>query len=186
MKLISSASTPPGILGIGAFLDNEIDRLVSRLPQTAGLVLVLAEVRDPGNVGTILRTAWASGVDAVFLGEACADLYNSKVVRATAGGIFHIPISREVAVAPLLGDLRVHGYQCVGATPQGPRPYDDVDMNSSTAIVVGNEAWGFSEIVKSALDIEAFVPMKGRVDSLNVGVAACLFMFEAARQRRHG
>lgn len=181
MKSISGATTPPGFLGVCEFVDEPAAVLMSKRPQ---LAVVLAGVNDPGNAGTILRSAWAAGGDAVFLGPGTVDVYNPKVVRASAGALFHVPISREVELGWLLEELRGMGLIRIGADPRAPAAYDEIDMTAPSAFVFGSEAWGIPEDVARGVDIKASVPMHGAADSLNVAVAASLFLFEAARQRR--
>lgn len=181
MASISDAATPQGIVAIAGFVDQPAEQLLERSPD---LSVVLAEVRDPGNVGTILRSAWAVGAGAVFLGAGTADVYNPKVVRATAGALFRVPVARGVAIPWLLDELGDRGIRRVAADPHSGVAYDDVDLTRRCALVFGNEAWGVPEEVVRRVDERATIPMRGRAESLNVGAAAAVFLFEAARQRR--
>ncbi|MGH2690677.1 MAG: TrmH family RNA methyltransferase, partial [Actinomycetota bacterium] len=149
-----------------------------------GLCVVLADVRDPGNVGTILRSAWAVGAGAVFLGAGTADPYNPKVVRSSAGALFRVPWARGVALPWVLGGLGVRGFRRIAADPHGGAAYDEVDLTGRCALLFGNEAWGVPEEVVAGVDERATIPMQGQAESLNVGAAAAVFLFEAARQRR--
>ena len=182
MASISDAATPQGIVAIAGFVDQPAQRLVEPTPD---LSVVLADVRDPGNVGTILRSAWAVGAGAVFLGAGTADVYNPKVVRATAGALFHVPIVRNVALPWLLDELGHRGVRRVAADPHSGTAYDEVDLTGRCVLVFGNEAWGVPEEVVHRVDERATIPMRGQAESLNVGAAAAVFLFEAARQRRH-
>lgn len=182
MAALSGTETPPGLLGVVPFVDRDPQRL---LDGPARLLVVLDQLRDPGNLGTILRTAWAAGVDGVFLGEGCVDVYNPKVVRASAGAIFHVPVARDVAIPWILTQLGSRGIQRVAADPAAAATYDEVDMGGPCALVFGNEAWGLPEEVLAAVDQRASIPMQAAAESVNVGIAAAVFLFEALRQRRH-
>jgi TrmH family RNA methyltransferase len=181
MKALSGTMTPPGILAVASFVDVEASTL---LEKNLALPIVLADVRDPGNAGTILRTGWAVGADAAFLSRSTVDLYNSKVVRASAGALFNLPVSREVEVPFLIENLQRKGLMTVAAHPEGRVSYDEVDMSGPCALIFGNEAWGVSDDILEQVDVSAKIPMEAGAESLNVGVAAAVFMIEAARQRR--
>jgi len=148
------------------------------------LVLVLADVRDPGNAGTLLRTAEAAGADAVVFCAGSVDPYNPKTVRSSAGSIFLVPVVVMDTVAGALDALGARGYQRVGAVVRQGEDYLSFDWRRRSAIVVGNEAAG----LPPGLDLDASVaiPMAGRAESLNVGIAGALLCFEALRQRRKG
>jgi RNA methyltransferase, TrmH family len=182
MASISDATTPQGIVAVAGFVDEDPESLLDR---AADLSVVLADVRDPGNVGTILRSAWAVGAGAVYAGAGTADVYNPKVVRATAGALFRVPVARGVAIPWLLDQLGNRGVHRVAADPHAGVAYDDVDLTRRCALVLGNEAWGVPEEVVRRVDERATIPMRGKAESLNVGAAAAVFLFEAARQRRH-
>ena len=181
MASISDATTPQGIVAVAGFVDRPVEALLDPAPD---LSVILADVRDPGNVGTILRSAWAVGAGAVFLGAGTADVYNPKVVRATAGALFRVPMARGVAIPWLLDELGNRGIRRVAADPHSGVAYDDVDLTGRCALVFGNEAWGVPEEVVRRVDERATIPMRGQAESLNVGAAAAVFLFEAARQRR--
>lgn len=181
MRSISSATTPPGVLAVCRFVDRDP---VALLREKLELVVLLAGVRDPGNAGTIVRSAAGVGADALFLGGSSVDLYNPKVVRATAGALFNVPVSRNVDVRWLLSELGARGIQRIVADPHGPTIYHDADLTKPTALVLGNEAWGVAPEVVESVDATVCIPMKHGIDSLNVSMAASVVLFEAARQRR--
>ena len=183
MRVISSTTTPPGIVAVSRFVDRDP---VALLKEQLSLVVVLAGVRDPGNAGTILRSSAAAGADAVFLGDSTVDVYNPKLVRATAGAVFGLKISRNVEIPWLLNELGTLGLHRVSADPAGESVYDQVDFRRRTALVLGNEAWGVTAELASAVDARVSIPMSKSVESLNVGMAATVLLFEAARQRRAG
>jgi TrmH family RNA methyltransferase len=181
MHAISDADTPPGLVAITSFVD--VDPL-QLLESGSDLLVVVAEVRDPGNLGTILRTARAAGAGGVFLTKGTVDIYNPKVVRASAGALFHVPVAREVAVPWVLTELGKRHFRRVAADPTATASYDEVDMRGPSALVFGNEAWGLPGEAEGAVDERASIPMRESAESLNVGVAAAVFLFEAVRQRR--
>jgi TrmH family RNA methyltransferase len=181
MESISDTTTPQGIVAVARFVDQSPQTLLDGL---TGLSVVLADVRDPGNAGTILRSAWAVGAQAVFLGTGTADPYNPKVVRSSAGALFRVPVARGVAIPWLLDELGARGIRRVVADPHSGLAYDEVDLTGPCALLFGNEAWGVPEEVVRRVDERATIPMQGQAESLNVGAAAAVFLFEAARQRR--
>jgi TrmH family RNA methyltransferase len=181
MHSISDAETPPGAVAIAPFVDVDPTQL---LDSGSDLLVVLAEVRDPGNLGTILRTARAAGAGGVFLSKGTVDVYNPKVVRASAGAMFHVPVARDVTVPWVLTELGVRNIRRVGADPAATATYDEVDMRGPSALVFGNEAWGLPGEAVATVDERASIPMRASAESLNVGIAAAVFLFEAVRQRR--
>ena len=181
MHSISDADTPPGAVAVAPFVDVDPTQL---LDSGSDLLVVLAEVRDPGNLGTILRTARAAGAGGVFLTKGTVDVYNPKVVRASAGALFHVAVAREVAIPWLLTELGARNIPRVAADRTATATYDEVDMRGPSALVFGNEAWGLPGEAVGAVDERASIPMRASAESLNVGVAAAVFLFEAVRQRR--
>jgi TrmH family RNA methyltransferase len=181
MHAISDAETPPGAVAVATFVDVDPLRLMD---SGSDLFVVLDEVRDPGNLGTILRTAWAAGAGGIFLTKGTVDVYNPKVVRASAGALFHVPVAREVAVPWALTELGKRAIRRVAADPTATASYDEVDMRGPIALVFGNEAWGLPREALAAVDERASIPMRASAESLNVGIAAAVFLFEAVRQRR--
>lgn len=179
MRAVSGTTTPQGIVAVCGFVDRPAEELV----KTPGFSVVMADVRDPGNAGTMLRTAWAVGADAVFCGGGTVDPYNPKVVRASAGALFNAPFCREADIPWVLERLGELGVKRIGAVPDAQSSYLEVDMTGPVALVFGNESWGVSDEVARRLDVAASIPMPGGAESLNVGIAAAVFCFEARRQR---
>lgn len=148
------------------------------------LIVVLESVEKPGNLGAILRSADASGVDAVVVCDPLTDLYNPNLIRSSIGGIFSVPCvacSSEECIAY----LKAHNISILTAQLQDSRLYYDTDMTGGTAIVMGTEATGLTDQWRKAADAHIRIPMLGRLDSLNVSVSAAILMFEAVRQRQH-
>jgi TrmH family RNA methyltransferase len=149
----------------------------------AGPVLVLAEVADPGNAGTLVRTAEAAGVTGV-VSTGGVDLFNPKVVRAAAGSLFRLAVCVEASSEAVLDELGDAGWWRVGTDASTGVLYDEADLTERIALVVGNEAHGLDASMHPGLDEHLRIPMTGDVESLNVAVAGAIVLFEAARQRR--
>jgi TrmH family RNA methyltransferase len=167
------------VLGVAPFVDVALAALT-----TATLVVVCVDVRDPGNLGTVLRSAEAAGAGGVVCCDGSVDLYNPKVVRASAGSVFHVPVVAGGEPVEVLERLGTAGLQRIGTVARGGDAVDDVDLCGPLAFALGNEAHGLSAEVDAMLDRRVTIPMIGRTESLNVGMAAAVLCFEAARQRR--
>ena len=176
IERVASTATPQPVLAVFPALD------VPDVPAEAKLVVVLADVRDPGNAGTVLRTADAAGVGAVVVCAGAVDPYNPKTVRASAGSLFHVPVVLGEDTATVLRRLGLAGYRRLGTAAHGGEDYAAVDWTVRTAIVLGNEAWGLPDGLE--LDGSVGIPMAGRAESLNVGMACAVLCFEALRQHR--
>lgn len=174
LERVAATVTPQPVLAVFPMLD------VPAVPTNGRFVVVMADVRDPGNAGTVLRSADASGADAVVCCGGTVDPYNPKTVRASAGSLFHVPIVVERDAAAALDALT--RYRRVGAVVQGGEDYTDYDWTQPSALVLGNEAAGLGDDL--VLDARVVIPMHGRAESLNVGMACAVLCFEAARQRR--
>jgi RNA methyltransferase, TrmH family len=182
MGRLTSTVTPQGIVAVADFLDVAIEEL----PQAPSSVAVLVEVRDPGNAGTILRSADAAGTDAVVFTSASVDVYNEKAVRASAGSLFHVPVVRETTLPATVEALRSRGMVVVAASARGATSVHDADLSRPTAVLFGNEAHGLSPEVEGMTDTTVRVPISGRAESLNLAAASALILFEMARQRGGG
>jgi signal transduction histidine kinase len=146
-------------------------------------VPVLCAVRDPGNAGTVLRSADAAGADAIVFSDQSVDVYNSKTVRASAGSLFHLPVVRGATVEAAVAALRDRGFQVLAADADGETSVYDTDLSRPTAMLFGNEAWGLPHEVSALADATVRVPIQGKAESLNLAAAAALMLFESARQR---
>ena len=183
----SDTRTPQGIVAAVALADVAPDRTRARRRGRARPVLLaLDALADPGNLGTILRSALAADADEALLSPGCADPFAPKVVRAGAGAHFHLPIrvglawdeiARRFAGAPAVNDVLV-------AEASGQTAYDEVDMAQRVALIIGNEAHGVSREAAKLATKRISIPMWNKVESLNAGIAASVILFEAARQRR--
>lgn len=155
------------------------------LEELAGttFVVVCVDVRDPGNVGAVIRVAHAAGADAVVCSEGTVDPFNPKTVRASAGSVLHIPIVMAGDAGEVLDALDGHRLRRLAAVSKGGTPYTEVDLTSAFALVLGNEASGLPPLIEERLDARLTIPMGGGAESLNVSTAAAVLCFEAARRR---
>lgn len=147
------------------------------------LVMVLEGVEKPGNLGAVLRSADAAGADAVLVCDPLTDLWNPNLIRASIGAVFTVPVvccSSDEAIAY----LKSRGIRILTAQLQDSSAYYDTDMTCGTAIVMGTEATGLTPVWREAADAHILIPMRGRLDSLNVSVSAAILLYEAVRQRR--
>lgn len=179
LERVAGTVTPQPVMAVLPFLDVDLARL-----EQARLVVVCVDVRDPGNAGTVLRSAEAAGAGGVVCCDGTVDLYNPKAVRASAGSLFHVRVVTGGDAGEVLERVRRWGMRTVGAVARGGRDYATADLTVPLALVLGNEASGLAAPLVAALDDTVTIPMNGRAESLNVGMAAAVLCFEAARQRR--
>jgi TrmH family RNA methyltransferase len=182
---ISTTVTPQGLVGVCRFLDTPFGDILAARPK---LVAVLAQVRDPGNAGTVLRCADAAGAEAVVLTDASVDLYNPKAVRASVGSHFHLPVAVGVPVEEAVAGLKGAGVRVLAADGAGDDDLDDElekgFMGGPTAWVFGNEAWGLPEETRALADAVVRVPLHGKAESLNLATAAAVCLYTSARAQR--
>ena len=176
---LSETVSPQGVVAVVADPTAEVGVVAG-----ADLVLVLADVRDPGNAGTLIRSAVAAGADAVVFAKGSVDPLHPKVVRAAAGAIFQIPLVSGVGLDEVIEFSRSHGLSLVGTAADAQVEIYEAQLSSPTAIVLGNEAWGLPEGVEAMMDVLVSIPMPGPAESLNVSVAGSVLLFETLRQRR--
>ncbi|MEV0594788.1 TrmH family RNA methyltransferase [Nonomuraea cavernae] len=181
MAELSQTVTPQGLLAVCRLVHVPLEEAV---PATPRLVAVLAHVRDPGNAGTVMRTADAAGADAVVFTDASVDPYNGKCVRASAGSLFHLPVVIGTPAAVAARHLRERGLRVLAADGAGKHTLDDVDLSGPTAWIFGNEAWGLPEEVLAEADDVVRVPIYGQAESLNLATAAAVCLYSSARSQR--
>ena len=183
MTELAQTVTPQGIIAVCEFVDVPLEEVGD-----VQLVAVLSHVRDPGNAGTVLRTADAAGADAVIFTDASVDPYNGKCVRASAGSLFHLPIVVGAPVARAIDFLRERGARVWAADGGGTRDLHDVadggDLDGPVGWVFGNEAWGLPEETVRLTDGAVSVPIYGEAESLNLATAAAVCLYTTARQQR--
>ena len=152
----------------------------ARLP----LVLVLDNLQDPGNMGTVFRSAEAAGASGILMSKDCVDVYNPKVIRSTMGAIFRLPFYRVEDLPGAVMELKDGGLRVYAAHLEGRRTYDGEDYRRGCAFLIGNEGNGLRQEVAECADCRIRIPMEGCTESLNAAVAASILLFEAVRQRR--
>jgi RNA methyltransferase, TrmH family len=187
MAELAQTITPQGLLAVCRFVDVPMERLTGAAPR---LVVLLANVRDPGNAGTVLRTADAAGADGVVFSDASVDPYNSKCVRASAGSLFHLPVVVGSPLQQAAAALRRAGLRVLAADGSAGRELDDLEpdrgLAGPTAWLFGNEAWGLPRELLALADEAVAVPIYGRAESLNLAAAAAVCLYASARAQRRG
>ena len=187
MKQLSDTVTPQGIMALcrqkrPRGLKDIIEGLKGK--DRPGLLLGLECLQDPGNMGTILRSAEAAGADGIICDRGCADVYAPKVVRSTMGAIFRLPVLSVDDLKPACRSLKEEGFEVLAAHLHAEREYDKADLCLPSLILIGNESRGLTEELSSEATSLIKIPMLGKTESLNAAVAASVLLFEAARQRR--
>lgn len=180
-KKISDTITPQGIITVVKFKENDIDSIIEK---ENPFIIVLENIQDPGNLGTILRTAEGAGADGIILSKDSVDIYNPKVTRSTMGSVFRMKfayVEDIVETVRILQSRNIAVY--AAALDRNSDSYTKKDYSGPTAILIGNEGNGLKEETVKAADETIFIPMKGKVESLNASVAASIIMYETVRQR---
>ncbi len=185
LKVMCDTNTPQGILAVCHQMHVDLQDLIDTKPQ---LVALLANIRDPGNAGTVLRAADAAGADAVIFSDNSVDVYNPKVVRSTTGSIFHLPVVIGADIATTIELLKAAGIQVFAANGGGAElPTLSKDqLAKPTAWVMGNEAWGFESETLELVDLEVAVPIYGAAESLNLATAASICLYASAFAQNAG
>lgn len=180
-KKISDTITPQGIISVVKFKEKDIDSLLSK---DNPFVVVLENIQDPGNLGTILRTAEGAGVDGIILSRDSVDIYNPKVTRSTMGSVFRMNFVYTDDIGEAITILHSKNIKVYAAAlDRNSDSYTNKDYSGPTAILIGNEGNGLKEETIKAADETVFIPMQGKVESLNASVAASIIMYEIVRQR---
>ena len=181
-KSMSETKTPQGILAVVEMPDyGLLDKGFLEQAYTKNgkiKLLVLEDTADPGNLGTIMRTAEAAGVTGVIMGKGTVDIFNPKVVRSTMGSIFRLPFAYVEDLKETIQELKKQGISFYATHLKGKKSYKDIKYSDRSAILVGNEARGLSDEVADLADTYVLIPMQGKVESLNAAVAAALMMYE--------
>lgn len=201
MRKVSATETPQGVLCVAKMPQYEREELLGRkttaargtaVSREAGrsyrrdpFLLILENIQDPGNLGTMMRTAEAAGVTGVMMSRETVDLFNPKTVRATMSAIFRVPFLYTDDLPAQIAWLREScGVQVLAAHLKASRPYDEPDYTGPCAFLIGNEGNGLTDTAAEAADARVHIPMEGSIESLNAAMAAGILMFEASRQRR--
>ena len=180
LQKISYRDKPEGLIALSPMQKHKLEDIP--IVQN-GLYLIVEGIEKPGNLGSILRSADASGVNGLIICDKCTDLYNPNVLRASTAALFYVPIA-ECSSEEAIGWLHTNNIKTLAATPHAQQNYDDINMSKSIAIVTGSEQYGLTPIWLENSDIKTRIPMCGKIDSLNVAIATSILLFEASRQRR--
>ena len=178
---LSDTQTPQGILCVVGQLSYSLEEVADA---SCPHMLVLDRLQDPGNVGTILRTAEGAGVTGILLDGECADIYNPKTIRSTMGSVFRMPFYYIQDLEEGIRYLKKRGICTYAAHLEGKRAYDEEDYRKPCAFLIGNEGNGLRPEIADLADTYIRIPMAGEVESLNAAIASAVLMFEAGRQRR--
>lgn len=179
-RRICDTKTPQGAAALVRRDEIRVEDLLDKSPQP--FLILLENLQDPGNLGTIIRTAEAAGADGIIMNEGTVDPYNPKVIRSTMGAIFRVPIISVPDFPGLVKELGKRGVHVYAAHLQGKTFYE-YDYREASAFLIGNEGNGLSDEISSLAERKIRIPMKGSVESLNASVAATIIMFETVRQR---
>jgi RNA methyltransferase, TrmH family len=182
---LTATVTPQGVIAVCQMIDVPLGQALAGIPR---LVVLCDQVRDPGNVGTVIRCADAFGADAVLISRDSVDVYNAKAVRATTGSLFHLPIAIGVDLADAASLARKAGLQVIGADADAPSTVDDLAGSGAlaqpTLWVLGNEAWGLPAQHATLLDRLVALPIYGRAESLSLSTAAAVLLYASATAQR--
>lgn len=187
MAKAADTGTPQGILCVAKIPSWTRENLLGagrNTHCTTPLLLILEDIQDPGNLGTMFRTAEAAGATGILMSRGTVDLFNPKVVRATMSAVFRMPFLVSDDLCADISALQKDGIRVYAAHLGGTRPYDALPLTQGTAFLIGNEGNGLSEKTAEAADEKTIIPMAGATESLNAAMAAGILLFEAARQRR--
>ena len=177
---MSDTQTPQGILCLVRWLQYQLEELLLR---REGVFVVLEDLQDPGNLGTIIRTGEGAGIAGVIMTRETVDIFNPKTIRATMGSIYRVPFVYVQDIADAVARLKAAGITVYAAHLKGEQYYDAFDYTGGSAFRIGNEGNGLKEQTANLADTYVKIPMAGQVESLNAAIATTLFMYEAARQR---
>ena len=177
---MSDTKTPQGVL---CLVKSPRYTLEDLLRQNQGVFVILEDLQDPGNLGTIIRTGEGAGIAGVIMTRDTVDIFNPKTIRATMGSVYRVPFVYVQDIAEAILKLQQSQITVYAAHLKGKAYYDAFDYTAGSAFLIGNEGNGLKETTADLADTYVKIPMAGQVESLNAGVAATLFMYEAARQR---
>ena len=185
-RKMSDTQTPQGILCVVKRMDEAFEDLIreAQRREEPGLYLILEDIQDPGNLGTMIRAGEGAGVSGIIMSDKMVDVYNPKTIRATMGSIYRVPFCYVSDLHRCIKDLQECDIQVFAAHLKGEESYDLQDYCRSVAFLIGNEGNGLKDETAELADTYIKIPMLGKVESLNAAIAATLLVYEAARQRR--
>lgn len=182
---MSDTVTPQGILCLVRQYSYNIEEMLSKEKKKRLLFIILEDLQDPGNLGTIFRTAEAAGADGVIMSSRTADLYNPKTIRSTMGSIYRVPFLYADSLGAVMKVLKEHDVRIFAAHLSGKADYDACDYGEGAAFLIGNEGRGLREETAALADEWIRLPMEGQVESLNAAVASSILLYEAYKQHRN-
>ena len=183
LKRAADTQTPQGVLTV---LDQPVYEQEKILSAENGLYLILEDLQDPGNLGTILRTGEGAGITGAILSKETVDIFNPKTIRATMGSVYRVPFIYVESLETTIKEMHRRGIVTYAAHLQGKNFYDSFSFRGSTAFLIGNEGSGLKKETADLADFYLKIPMEGKVESLNAAVSASILMYEAYRQRKAG
>ena len=192
MKKMSDTQTPQGVLAVMHQYEYTLEEVLEGYNQDAAgegkeaapLILILENIQDPGNLGTMLRSGEGAGVTGVIMSRGSADIYNPKVIRSTMGSVFRVPFIYVDDLPGMVRELGEKGINTYAAHLKGQKNYDEFDYTKPTAFLIGNEGNGLTKETADAAGTYVLIPMKGEVESMNAATSSAILTFEASRQRR--
>lgn len=182
-KSLSDTVTPQGVLCLISMKDWSLEEILEGVKNP--LLMILEDLQDPGNLGTIIRTGEGAGITGVILSRTSVDVFNPKVIRSTMGSVYRVPVLYVDSIEKeVLSVLKTHGITTYAAHLKGKNNYDQEDYGKGTAFFIGNEGNGLTDSLTACADTLIKIPMEGQVESLNAAMASGILMYEVARQRR--
>ena len=182
MEKMADTRSPQGVMALVKMPSHSEEEIISGSGKP--LIMILEDIQDPGNLGTIFRTAEAAGVTGILLSGGCVDVFNPKVIRSTMSAVFRMPFALCSDLPEAVSKLKDKGIIVCAAWLRGSVPYDSLSYLSGTAFMIGNEARGLTEELAASADEKIRIPMEGEIESLNAAISAGILMYEAYRQRR--
>lgn len=179
-KKVSDTQTPQGVLCVMEQYHYELEDLFQKKNP---LLLILEDIQDPGNLGTMVRTAEGAGIDGIIMTKGTVDIYNPKTIRSTMGSVYRMPFLYTDDLLDIMKKLKERNVKLYAAHLKGNEFYHQMDFKGASAFLIGNEGNGLKEETAAAADVYMKIPMEGKVESLNAAVASVILMYEAARQR---
>ncbi|QIB27210.1 23S rRNA (guanosine(2251)-2'-O)-methyltransferase RlmB [Caloranaerobacter azorensis] len=181
LKTISDTENPQGIIAVIEF---NLVNLEDIFIEQGNFIIILDRIQDPGNLGTIIRTADAFGSNGIVLTSGCVDVFNPKTIRATMGSLFHLPISYEDNIKDVITKFKESGIKIIATSLDAKHFCYDVDLLQDFALIIGNEASGVSKEAIELSDYKIKIPIEKRTESLNAAIASGVIMYETYRQRK--
>lgn len=181
-KQMSDTKTPQGIMAIVKMLDYNMSDIIPK--DRTPLIVVLENIQDPGNLGTIIRTAEGAGATGILMSKDTVDIYNPKVIRSTMGSLFRMPFIYSDNIVESVKELKKNNIKTFAAHLMGRNFYYDENMSQPMAVLIGNEGNGLTDELSNEADIRIKIPMEGKLESLNAAVSTAVVLYESMRQRR--